>query len=246
MNIPYKLPVVLALFSLVGCAEQFKPIPPGYITIGEIQFNSSRGEAIKTRFLYSVPIGYTPEKSYPLVIALHGGGDNMVAFHDLWKSVTDTMGFVLLTPQGDSPGPQNSGWTWGANGERAALICMDVVRKSVHLNDRRMYVAGFSAGGRLSYSLGFKHHDLFRGFAALSAGFDTTLTSTLLPSSNESRAFIGHGSLELSVGRQARTAVVKLRDAGYKVEYLQYDGIGHDLPEPKEAELRRMLKYLDS
>jgi hypothetical protein len=33
---------------------------------------------------------------------LHGYGSNAKAFHYLWKSVTDTMGFVLLTPQGDT------------------------------------------------------------------------------------------------------------------------------------------------
>jgi poly(3-hydroxybutyrate) depolymerase len=157
MNPLNRFLIILTFLSYLRCTDHFKSISPGQITIGEIRFTGSDGGEKKTRFTYSVPNGYTPGKSFPAVIALHGGGDNMTAFHDLWKSVTDSMGFVLLTPQGDSPGPQNFGWTWGVDGERVVLICRDIVRKAVHVDNQRTYVAGFSAGGRLSYSLGFAY-----------------------------------------------------------------------------------------
>ena len=246
MNTSCRLLLLLGMITCIRCGDQFQSIPPGQVTIGEIEYPSADGGKKKSRFMYSVPNAYAPGKSFPFVIALHGGGDNMAAFHDLWKSATDSLGFVLLTPQGDIPGPQNFGWTWGADGERAVLICRDIVRKAVHVEDQRTYVAGFSAGGRLSHSLGVKYPHLFTGFAALSVRFDTTLATRLPSPFGGARAFIGHGSLESSGSHETKTAVGRLRDTGFKVKYVQYEGIGHALPEPAREELKRILNYLDS
>jgi phospholipase/carboxylesterase len=225
--------------------NHFKPIPPGCATLGEVRFRGSNGGDKKTRFIYSVPNGYTPKKSFPVVVALHGGGDNAAAFHDLWKSVTDSMGFVLLTPQGENPGPENFGWTWGRDDERAVLICLDVLRKEVHVDEERIYAAGFSAGGRLAYGLGFGHPDLFRGIAALSASFDSSLVRDVNPSARAARIFISHGSLETGLEEETALAEKTLTEAGFIVKSVRYEGIGHGLPDPMTAELRKIIDFMD-
>ena len=145
----YSLLIPLVFLFCFRCENHFKSIPPGHITIGEIRFTGSDGGEKRTRFMYSVPNGYNPEKSFPVVVALHGGGDNAAAFHDFWKSVTDTLGFVLLTPQGEERGAEDFGWTWGRDGDRTAMICLDILRKEVRVDDERIYIAGFSSAADL-------------------------------------------------------------------------------------------------
>jgi len=37
----------------------------------------------------------------------------------------------------------------------------------------------------------------------------------------------------------------ELKKRGVNIKYVQYEGIGHTLPEPKQHELERILHYLD-
>lgn len=53
--------------------------------------NSGSNRSKNTKNLYFMPDKYTPKQTWPLVVALHGYGDNATAFHDLWKSVTDSL-----------------------------------------------------------------------------------------------------------------------------------------------------------
>ncbi len=168
----YCLIHLLSVTILMGCSKQYEPISPKFVTSAEINFKGINENQIVTKILYSVPNNYNPRESFPLVVALHGSGSNSAAFHNLWKSTTDPLGFVLLTPQGDSMTEEEFGWRWGNNADRSVLISIDIVRKSVNVDPRRIYIAGFSSGGRLAYVLGLKYSNLFRGLAALGARFD--------------------------------------------------------------------------
>jgi predicted esterase len=233
-------PVFIAV--LTSCGNHFSPIPPGYITRGEATFKGSNGREIKSSFLFSVPHNYNPKRSFPLIVALHGHGSNSPAFHDLWKSTADTLGYVLLTPQGENRTEEGIGW--GENAERSVLIVMDVVQKSVHIDSRKIYLAGFSSGGRLAYFLGLRYANLFHGIAALSSHFDEELVPKNKVMMNKIRVYIGHGSLEQEIAEQSKMAAASLKELGFEVNHVQYVGIGHSLPEPKEVELARILSYL--
>ncbi len=159
----YCLIHLLSITILMGCSKQYEPIPPKFVTSAEVNFKGINENQIVTKILYSVPNNYNLRESFPLVVALHGSGSNSAAFHNLWKSTTDPLGFVLLTPQGDSMTEEGFGWRWGNNADRSVLISIDIVRKLVNIDPRRIYIAGFSSGGRLAYVLGLKYSNLFRG-----------------------------------------------------------------------------------
>ena len=239
--------LILFLISmLVGCSNQYEQIPPKFITSGNINFAGIDGNKKSIKFLYSVPHNYDINRSFPLIIALHGDGSNAEAFHDLWKSVTDTLGFVLLVPQGENNIESGIGWSWGNNADRSVLMCVDLIQEKVNINRKRIYLTGFSSGGRLTYYLSLRHSNLFNGIAALSASFDEKFLPKNNILINKFKAYISHGSLEEGLSRDAKLAVQKLKDLGIAVKYVQYKGIGHSLPDPKNKELKRILHYLDS
>jgi len=234
-----------SLSLLLGCGKSYDTVLPKSVIPGEINFQGINGENVHTTFLYSVPQNYHSKNSYPMIVALHGGGSNAAAFHDLWKSTTDSLGFVLLTPQGEDTAEAGFGWNWGDNAERSVMICMDIVRKAVHVDPKRIYIVGFSSGGRLAYFLGLKYSNLYHGFAALGAPLDVKWLAENKIILNKQKIYIAHGSLEEGIAEKSMFIADELKKRGVKVKYVQYEGIGHTLPEPKERELGRILNYLD-
>ena len=199
----------------------------------------------------SVPNTYTRDTGWPAVIALHGHGSNAAAFHHLWKPVTDSLGFVLVTPQGDCPTEAGIGWGWSAASERIVRTCLDSAGGRVNLDPRRMYLVGFSGGGMGACYIGFRHALAFRGVGILGAAPDADLLQEAeasirtKTSQSEFRVYIGHGEFETGLSERAAQAATQLEQLGVSVKHTVYPGIGHSLPRPMEHELRRVLFYLD-
>ena len=81
-------PLFLILF---GCEKKYDYIAPRAAATIQVNFKDQSGSARNTISLYSVPDKYSSERAWPVVVALHGYGDTAAAFHDLWKSVTDSL-----------------------------------------------------------------------------------------------------------------------------------------------------------
>jgi poly(3-hydroxybutyrate) depolymerase len=243
------LPAILILF---GCAKKYEHLKPGSVTTIEVNVNDPSGHPKSIASSYSVPNKYTPTQEWPLLIALHGYGGHAVEFHDLWKPVTDSLGFVLVTPQGENQTSEGFGWAWGINSERFILASLDIVLKATHIDPNRVYISGFSAGGAISYAMALMHPRTFRGIAALGAPFDVNLISEniermrLIGAYSGLRVYIGHGTLESNFVSDAQLAAKTFQRLDAIVKLVLYEGIGHTLPEPMENELTKILEFLDS
>jgi predicted esterase len=243
-----KLLLLLSLFS--GCGNEYGFIEPGRITSVEIHFRERTGKTKSINCLYSVPLNYHPEKAWPLIITLPGDGSNAAAFHDLWKPVTDSAGFVLLTPQGENVTPEGFGFSWGENAEQSIRMSMNLVQQKVHIDREKIYLTGFSSGGTLTYLIGLKYPHIFKGIAPLGASFRAEFlpgTSDGLSSHSMLNGFpvyIGHGTLERNFDSDAKLAESLLKKLGCLVKLTPYEGVGHGLPKPMEDELARILNFL--
>ncbi len=236
---------VFTILFLAGlnCSSSRTPEPGS--TIEAVITIKGTGTPIQTRAIYSVPPQYDQDIPAPLLIALHGYGANAAAFHDLWKPVTDSLGFVLLTPQGDIPLGGNFSWSWSGNAEKIVLASLDVVRKHVFIHPTEIYLAGFSMGGSLSYHIGLKHPKIFHGIAALGAPFDAHEIPQISGRTNDMKVYIGHGELDNHL-EEARNAYALLSEKGMDVQLQIYPETGHTLPEPMREELVRILNFLQS
>ena len=101
---------------------------------------------------------------YPLVIALHGSGANgeTVRHQSGLDSVADANGWVVAYPNGVS-GPLGLGADWNVgtccgvasrdsvDDVRFMVAIIDRVSAKLPVNQRRVYVVGFSDGARMAY-----------------------------------------------------------------------------------------------
>lgn len=231
-----------ALLVSSGCGPDYASVESDDVRVLKIPLDGAGPEPDSTLCLLSVPTGYAPDRSFPLLVALHGGGSSALLFCDLWRPITQSHGYVLATPQGEERGPGGTGHRWGPNAHDSVRRSIDVILRTVNVNRSKIYLSGFSQGGHLTYALAKSYPHAFAGIAPIGVGFD-------LPDSKGARLlknmriYIGHGELEPGL-EDVRGLVENLRTHGCDVQLAIYRGTGHGIPQPVSSELERILGYL--
>lgn len=118
------------------------------------------------------------DRPAPLVIVLHGGGGNPETMMPRWADAARADGMVIAAPKGigrnDRMGTWNAG---GCCGEATARGVDDVafvsaviddVARTVSIDRRRVYVAGFSNGGMLTHRVAIALGDEIAAAAVVS------------------------------------------------------------------------------
>jgi phospholipase/carboxylesterase len=172
-------------------------------------------------YLY-VPAGYGAERPAPLVLLLHGAGEDARDGLALLRGQADGAGLILLAL--NSRGP-----TWdlilgrGRYGHDVAAIdeALDHTFSSYAVDPGRVAVGGYSDGASYAISLGISNGDLFGHVLAFSPGFMAPAGRVGSP-----RLFVSHGTRDrwLPIDRTSRRLVPELEGAGYEVRYREFDG----------------------
>lgn len=174
-----------------------------------------------------VPDGLDPRRPTPLVLLFHGGGGSAERILPMLEDHARARGFLLLAPQSLFP-------TWdlvigghGPDRERVHLALAAVADRHL-LDPAHLAFAGHSDGGSYALSLGLANGDVASHVIASSAGFLSVHRQTGAP-----RIFLSHGlrDAQIPIGRSAHVHVPALREAGYDVTYVEYDGPHAHQPE---------------
>jgi phospholipase/carboxylesterase len=177
-------------------------------------------------YLY-VPAGYRTETPAPLVLLLHGAGEDARDGLAQLRGQADEAGLVLL-----APGSHGSTWDSILSSGRYGPDIATIDRALEHAFSRwavdpeRVAVGGYSDGASYALSLGIANGDLFSHVLAFSPGF-------LAPTGRRGslRIFVSHGTQDrwLPIDSCSRRIVPQLERAGYEVGYHEFDG-GHVVP----------------
>jgi phospholipase/carboxylesterase len=156
-------------------------------------------------------------------------------------AAADRYGVVLVAPDSRHP----SSWDLIAErhfGPDVAFLdrVLDALVGPLDLDvdTSRLAVGGVSDGASYALALGLSNGDIFSTVLAFSPGFLVVPDAIGRP-----RLFISHGTADtiLPIDACSRSFVPVLRQAGYQVEYHEFDG-GHTVPPPvSDAGLRWWL-----
>jgi phospholipase/carboxylesterase len=192
-------------------------------------------------FSLYVPEYYTPDRAWPLVMALHGGSGNGRGFLWSWLRDARSRGAILVAPT--ATGNPSNKTTWALMGDdtdtpNLARI-LDSVRSRWNIDAQRMLLTGMSDGGTFCYVTGFESTSPFTHLAPVAATFHPLMVE--MADAERLRGLpihIVHGRLDwmfpVQVARQTRQA---LSAAGADVTYRELDDLSHTYPREINAEI---------
>ncbi len=136
-------------------------------------------------YLLYVPESYIGDESTPLVMIYHGHGmpaSDMMAYAD-FRFIAELGGFIVVYPQGTLDGGGEEFWNNTCKsgltddvGFTEALI--DAIASEYNIDPTRVYAAGFSNGGFMSYTLACQLSDRFAAVVSVAGSMITnTITS---------------------------------------------------------------------
>lgn len=173
-----------------------------------------------------VPEYYTPQRSWPLIVCLHGGYGHGNEYIWTWLRPAKSRGYLLLSPKSIGP-------TWSVLNPpldtRSILAMLEDVCTTYSVDRQRVYLTGLSDGGIFVYLLGLAHSRLFAGIAPI-AGELHPMTDPMLRNKQgrETPLLIIHGAKDFIFPvASVRSGQDLLKKIGYNVTYHELPDWGH-------------------
>ncbi|WP_289295768.1 phospholipase [uncultured Reyranella sp.] len=187
-------------------------------------------------FSLYVPEYYDAAKSWPLVVALHGGSGNGGAFLWSWVREARTRGFIVLAPTA-------SGSTWSLmepeiDGPRIDRMAADVAN-DWNIDTGRQLLTGMSDGGTFTYVVGLRGDCRFTHLAPVAASFHPMLMT--FADAERLRGLpihIVHGTQDwMFPPEMAQGARRALEQAGADVTHREIADLSHTYPRDENARI---------
>jgi phospholipase/carboxylesterase len=194
-----------------------RPTPPGRLDIATglqpLELGNQRDG------LMYIPRGYRADRPAPLLLLLHGATGNGEEILDDFQALADELDVVIVAPD-------SRAYTWdvvaGGLGPDVAFVerALERTFARVAIDPARIAIAGFSDGASYALTLGLANGDLFGAVMSFSPGFLATTQQRGAP-----RIFLAHCVADqiLPIETTARPIADKLRRAGYRLEYREFE-----------------------
>jgi len=217
--------LLAAVASLAGCRASQAQGNDGVITVSaHAPASIAPGKSMlalgheRDGFLF-VPHDTSGKRGVPLMVMLHGATQRARLFERILP-LADSVGVAILAPDSRDV-------TWdairGSFGPDVAFIERAIVYAFDHARiDRcRVVIGGFSDGASYALSLGIRNSRAFHGVVAFSPGFIIPA-----PEPEALPVFERHGTRDqiLPIESTSRRLVPALRQAGFDVDYQEFDG----------------------
>lgn len=196
-------------------------------------------------FSLYVPEYYTPDRAWPLVMALHGGSGNGRGFLWSWLRDARSFGAILVAPTATGGASKT---TWALMGDDTDTPnlgrILDVVRARWNVDPTKMLLTGMSDGGTFCYVSGLESASPFTHLAPVASTFHPLMAE--MAAAERLRGlpvYLVHGRLDWMFPVQvARQTNELLSAAGADVTYREIDDLSHCYPREINAEILNWLR----
>lgn len=225
-------------------AKPKEPPKPKTVSKDISRFKSKLGQAIKFElssdksqvyFVY-LPKDYSKDKKWPLFIGVHGlTANGMQAISD-WMPYIDEEGYILVCPTFPD-GYQKLEY----NTDNKMLEIIKEVRFKYRIDEKKIFMSGFSAGGMFVSRFVFRHPDVVSGASIMSARWFDPLG---LKSRTKTKFLVTIGENDTERINDSAAFAKSLQGYGYDVEFKTFPGVGHWMCEEARQETLRLYREI--
>jgi len=225
-----------------------RPASDSSLHIQSALFSPSSSETTCALF---APLHYERGYAYPLIVWLHGRGDDERQLMRIMPLVS-MRNYVAVAPRGlpveVAEGAEVLGFGWEQSeesierAERQVFNSITVAKRKFHISPQRVFLAGFDCGGTMAFRLAMRHPQCFAGVLSLCGAFPSGHTP--LRRLEEARRL----QVFLAVGRDSRDYPPKkvcedlrlFHAAGFSTTLRQYP-CDHELAPQMLADVDRWI-----
>ena len=241
--------VVLAMFSASLAGAQREQIETGFVdravTVGAETY----------RYRIFVPPAYSPDRRWPIILFLHGGGERGL---DGLRPTEVGIGPAIRRERRRFPAivvfPQvRRGHIWDKAMKAQALAGLDHSIEEFHGDRDRVYLTGLSIGGRGVWALAFREPRRFAALVVITGpvmvldrpSYTARMRAILLEETpfihdvdpyrtvaaklKDVPIWLFHGTADpIHPVSESRHMAAALRSVGAAVRYTEYEGVGHN------------------
>ncbi len=183
----------------------------------------------------------------PLLVIMHGLGDNMYSYQDFHQMLFPEKMHTLLL---NAPFPYFMGWKWyDLDGEQEAGLTqsrklieesIEILQKRLYIQKHQIFLSGFSQGGVVSLYTGLRSHTPFGGIISLS-GYLVGEKENFTIESLQTPIYMAHGIFDdlipINLGKSHANYLKKL---GYDVFWKEFR-IAHSINYEEVESLKEWL-----
>jgi pimeloyl-ACP methyl ester carboxylesterase len=133
--------------------------PPEKVSSTEVTMTTGAGGK-GTTYQLKLPPEYHAGRPYPVVIALHHGGESGKDMVKRWADEAGRFGYILACPDWDQGGGT---YTYSAAEHATVLDTLRDLRLHFNVDSDRVFLTGYGEGGNMAWDVGLSHPDLFAG-----------------------------------------------------------------------------------
>jgi poly(3-hydroxybutyrate) depolymerase len=178
----------------------------------------------RTYFLH-LPRGTALDQKLPLILTLHGSGQNPKRLVSKWEDLGDKEKIILVGPAATDP----ARWNVPADGPLFLHDLVEAVKARYSIDGRRVYLFGHSAGAVFALEMAALESEYFAAVAVHAGAIRPAYITILDYAARKIPFLILIGTRDaffpLDLVRATRDA---LKARGFPVEYVEMPGHTHD------------------
>ncbi len=238
-----------ALLETDADLESVRDTEPFAATLERVRRNQTEAEerfrelVAGSEPIVFLPNNKEPKKPAPLLVVLHGFGDNSDHFVNGYRGTAAWLGAILVAPR--SLVPVGQGFEWGTvdQAEQLVMGTLEGVLEHYNIDRNQILLSGFSQGGFMAFQLAARHPEVFRGVVPIAGRYRPEVAELLAKAEAPPRFYLMVGS-EDDAAESNRQGYRELEQAGVTARLKIYPNLGHKFPPDHEKELLRALKFV--
>lgn len=217
---------------------------PGKASRIEVATASARSA---TGYWASLPSEYSPDKSFPLIIALHSEtGSPQQEIEGFWGGTEERTGqsqrrgYVVIAPEYVPKANAGKGYDYGPEAHQTVLQSLRDALLRFNVDANRVFLSGHGMGGEAAWDLGLSHPHLFAGVIPINGAIDR-YSRIYLENARGLPLYMISGQLDSDLWQRNAKELPRLMQMGGDVIYAEHAGAG---PESFYSEINSLFEWM--